>query len=137
MNLQKLPTNGKIWQIYAVCSDRGDCHVKEFLSNQPPNLTTNRDSLIALLDYVSESGPQRLPDDICHKIVDDIWQFTKGNLRLVWFYDAGKLIISTHGFVKKTQKTPKIEIKRAKEAKMLYFKAKEQNTLVVINNEED
>ncbi len=137
MYIKRLPTNSNIWQIYAVCSDRGDCHVTEFLSSQPPNLETNRDKLIALLDHVSEKGPQRLPEDICHKISDEIWQFTKGRLRLAWFYDEGKLIICTHGFMKQTQKTPKSEIHRAEEAKKLYTQAKEQHTLNVINNDED
>ena len=39
-----------------------------------------------------------------------------GNIyRVLYFFYIGKRIILTHGFVKKTQKTPPNEIKRAKQ----------------------
>lgn len=88
--------------------------------------------MLALLDHVVSKGPQRLPEDICHQIADGIWQFAAGKLRLAWFYDDGKLIVCTHGFVKKTQKTKKSDIQRAVEAKKLYLKDKEQNNLILI-----
>lgn len=137
MYIQKIRTKGGCaWRIYAVCSDRGDCQVAEFLSNQPSNLEANRDRLIALLDHVVSKGPQRLPEDICHQIADDIWQFATGRLRLAWFYDEGKIIVCTHGFVKKSQKTKKSDIQRAVEARKLYFKDKGQNNLMPINDGE-
>jgi phage-related protein len=34
--------------------------------------------------------------------------------RSFYFYESGKMIIFTHGFVKKEQKTPRSEIERAK-----------------------
>lgn len=137
MYIQKIRTKGGCaWRIYAICSDRGDCQVAEFLSNQPSNLETNRDRLIALFDYVVENGPRRLPEDRCHQIAEDIWEFITGKLRIAWFYDEGKLIVCTHGFVKKSQKTKKSDIERAVNAKKLYFKAKETNSLIRIENEE-
>ena len=137
MYIQKIhATEGCAWRIYAVCSDRGDCQVAEFLSTQPSNLEANRDRLIALLDHVVKNGPRRLPDDICHQLADDIWEFITGRLRVAWFYDEGKLIVCTHGFVKKSQKTKKSDIKRAVNAKNLYFKEKERNNLILINDEE-
>lgn len=60
----------------------------------------------------------------------DIWEFrTKYDgiqYRLLAFWDTEQetLVIATHGFVKKVQKTPKKEIERAEEIKYLYFKAK-------------
>lgn len=60
----------------------------------------------------------------------DIWEFrTLYNgicYRILSFWDteAQALIITTHGFIKKTQKTPKSEIDRANAIKNEYFKQK-------------
>ena len=62
---------------------------------------------------------------------DGIWQFkVRGGLyRIPWFYDAKRLIICTHFFVKKGQKTPSAEQERAIRIKQEYFAKKEQNAL--------
>ncbi len=60
----------------------------------------------------------------------DIWEFRTlfGGVayRLLSFFDTDNqaLIITTHGFIKKTQKTPKKEIDRAKAIRTEYFKQK-------------
>ena len=40
--------------------------------------------------------------------------------RPLYCYQVGQRIIITHGFIKKTQKTPKAEINRAKKLRQLY-----------------
>ena len=56
---------------------------------------------------------------ILKKLKNEIWEFRtrfdKQQIRLLAFWDPNKnsLIICTHGFVKKTQKTPKLEIEKA------------------------
>jgi len=62
----------------------------------------------------------------------DIWEFRtlyKGKqYRLLAFWDKAKdmdtLVIATHGFIKKTDKTPQKEIERANEIMKDYFKLK-------------
>ena len=60
----------------------------------------------------------------------DIWEFrTKYDgiqYRLLAFWDTSinSLVVATHGFIKKVQKTPKQQIKRAEEIKAMYFKQK-------------
>lgn len=60
----------------------------------------------------------------------DIWEFRTLfagiAYRLLAFFDTDKqaLIITTHGFIKKTQKTPQKEIERAKFIRNEYFKQK-------------
>jgi len=44
--------------------------------------------------------------------------------RILCFFDKGKIIILTHGFIKKAQKTPINEIKRAEEYRTDYLKRK-------------
>lgn len=60
----------------------------------------------------------------------DIWEFRTLfagiAYRLLSFFDTDEqaLIITTHGFIKKTQKTPQKEIERAKDIRTEYFKQK-------------
>lgn len=60
----------------------------------------------------------------------EIWEFrtlyNKQSYRLFAFWDTGenKLVVATHGIVKKTQKTPKKEIERAEAIRKEYFKNK-------------
>lgn len=62
----------------------------------------------------------------------DIWEFrTLYNgvcYRIFSFWDteAQALIVTTHGIIKKTQKTPKSEIDRANEIRKEYFKQKNE-----------
>lgn len=65
---------------------------------------------------------------VLKKLTDEIWEFRtrydKQQIRLLAFWDPNlkSLIICTHGFVKKTQKTPKSEIEKALEFRRKYLK---------------
>lgn len=48
------------------------------------------------------------------------------SFRILCFQDEGNLIILTNGFIKKTQKTPKSEIKIAEKLKIEYLNAKKR-----------
>ena len=48
--------------------------------------------------------------------------------RVLYFFYDGKKAVLTHGFIKKTQKTPKKEIDRAIHYKEEYFSRKEHKT---------
>lgn len=62
----------------------------------------------------------------------EIWEFrTKYDgiqYRLLAFWDTttNSLVVATHGFIKKVQKTLKQQIKRAEEIRAIYFKQKEK-----------
>ena len=66
--------------------------------------------------------------ELFKKIDSEIWEFrTIYNgmaYRLLAFWDKkhNRLVIATHGFIKKTQKTPAKEIARAKEIMKEYYK---------------
>lgn len=73
--------------------------------------------------------------ELLKKLKDDIWEFRtlyQGlHYRLFAFWDKtnseNTLVISTHGIVKKTSKTPESEIKKAKQIRLRYFEDKEIN----------
>ncbi len=136
MYLKKLTPHDKpTWCVVAMCHNRTTCQVDDFLSNLPDNLAKDGVSMRRLLAYVADQGPQQLPTEISHNIVDDIWQFTKGRLRVLWFYDGGKMVVCCHAFVKKGQKTPSSVIQTAKDCRGSYLLARARNHIEIIQGE--
>ncbi len=71
-------------------------------------------------------------DELLKKLEDDIWEFrtlfNKTAYRLFAFWDEteNSIIIATHGFIKKTAKTPNKEIERAKQLRNEYLKSRKK-----------
>jgi phage-related protein len=71
-------------------------------------------------------------DELLKKLEDDIWEFrtlyNKIAYRLFAFWDETEksMIVATHGIVKKTDKTPKKEIEKAKQLRIEYLKSKKK-----------
>lgn len=71
-----------------------------------------------------------MDSELFKRLNDDIWElrtlFNGICYRLLAFWDteSGALVIATHGFVKKTQKTPRNEIDRAEAIMKQYFENK-------------
>jgi hypothetical protein len=85
--------------------------------------------LVRILDYFAELGPPK--DEEKSKFLrDEIFEFrTKGGLRLLWFYDEGRVVICVNGYIKQGQKIPNAEIDAAIQWKNKYFTAKRSGTL--------
>ena len=70
--------------------------------------------------------------ELFKKLNEFIWEFrtkyNKNYYRLLAFWDKSDnketLVIATHGFIKKTPKTPDKEIKKAEEIRKQYFELK-------------
>ena len=65
-----------------------------------------------------------LPTNIAKHIQDDIWELRPGNNRVLYFYFENNTFVLLHMFRKQTQKTPILEIEKAK---------KERNDFVMRN----
>ena len=67
-----------------------------------------------------------LSENIMKHIEDDIWELRPGNSRVFYFFygEDGKFVL-LHHFKKKTQKTPRREIERAKAERDDYKARKE------------
>jgi len=69
-------------------------------------------------------------EELLKKLDDEIWEFrtlyNKIAYRLYAFWDENEksMIIATHGIIKKTEKTPKKEINKAKQLRAEYLKIK-------------
>ena len=70
--------------------------------------------------------------EIFRKLKDEIWEFrtlfNKTHYRLFAFWDktekTATVVISTHGIIKKTDKTPQSDLEKAEKLRKLYFKQK-------------
>ncbi len=74
------------------------------------------------------SDTERVPSHFIKYIEDDIYEFrvNYGNkeFRIFFIYDGERLVILFNAFRKKTQKTPRAEINKAKRLKQEYYEAK-------------
>lgn len=96
----------------------GGSPVEEFLDTLSDNQTNK---ILWVLKLLRELNP--VPSQYFTKLVntDDIWEVRVqigGNIfRLLGFIEDDRLVILTNGFQKKTQKTPRREIKLAESRK--------------------
>jgi phage-related protein len=92
----------------------GDCPVAEFLDGLGPKQAQKVAWVLKLIKELP-----LVPKQYFKKLEgqDELWEvraeFGGDAFRLLGFWDAGRLIILTNGFAKKTQKTPRQEISLA------------------------
>lgn len=122
------------YTLYAIGKDEQYCQLLDFLDTIGSNLQKDGDRVLALLKQAAQNGPPR-NTEISHQIKDEIFELIQGRLRVLWFYDEGKLILCTHVFIKKTQKTPVAEIELAITTRGKYFEEKKKGPLIIIKGE--
>lgn len=102
--------------------ENGDVPVQDFLLSLDNKMRAKMVRAIALLE---EKGT-RIREPISKPLDDGIFelraQISTDISRVLYFFVIGKHAILTHGFIKKTQKTPKSEIERAKRYRSNYLK---------------
>ena len=103
----------------------GTCPAEEFIDSMDIKMQAKMLRTIALLQ---ENGTDlRMPySEHLEEGVFELRAKVGSNISRVmyFFFDGGKAIL-THGFIKKTQKTPSSEIERAKRYRKEYFSRKE------------
>ncbi|UUZ69636.1 type II toxin-antitoxin system RelE/ParE family toxin [Polaromonas sp. P2-4] len=81
---------------------------------------------MAYFTQVAGTGPQALNSAQCHQVDanNKIYEFISGKLRVLFFQGStGSVVICTHMFLKKTQKTPPKEVNKAIRARKEYEQA--------------
>ena len=91
----------------------GRCPVQEFLDSLTGKVAQKIIWVLRLLEDI-----ETVPSTYFKKLTGtDIWecriQYGTNSYRIFCFFDRCSVIVLTHGFMKKTQKTPKQEIERA------------------------
>ena len=99
--------------------------VLEFLNQLTPKQKKKSAFVLTLIEEID-----RVPKEYLKKLIgtDDLWeiriQSSRSIFRILGFFDGHNVIIVNHAFVKKSQKTPKKEIKIAEKRKKEYLKEK-------------
>ena len=105
---------------------------KEFIMNLK---ISERAKVFETINYFLKLKNQNLPikENISKHLSDGIFELrtllTEKIMRSLYFYQKGAKIIITHGFIKKTQRTPSKEIEKAKELRKLFNKRIENDKL--------
>ena len=107
-------------------TENGERPVREFLLSIDGKM---RARLTGLLNVLSEKGNE-LREPYSKPLGDGIFEL-RGQVgnnisRVLYFFYYGGKIIVTNGFVKKTQKTPRDQIKLAKERRKDYIERMEK-----------
>lgn len=91
---------------------RGRCPAIEFLKGLPTKIRAKIAKWIEKLEQEGPNLPRPYADIVRGKIREFRVSFGSNEYRFLYFF-LGKRIIIAHGFLKKTQKIPPEEIKRA------------------------
>ena len=99
-----------------------------FLKNQPEKVQNKIYKVIEIIETF-----ERIPETYLKQIkgtkglYEARIRIGKNIWRVFCFFDKGRLVILLTGFQKKTQKTPKKEIKKAEKLMQEYFNEKNKN----------
>ena len=110
----------------------GQCPVWEYLENLRIKSASNKDARIQhkqaslYIELLQQNGT-RLNDNITKHLEDGIWELRPGNNRVFYFFYENNTFVLLHQFRKKSQKTPKREIEKAKSERIDYLSRKEHD----------
>lgn len=115
------------WDVLAVVGDRGQCQVIDFLMGSGAGQSAAQRSMLRFLrSQLPVEGPPRSME-LCKSLGDGIFELRrqpKGpKLRVLFFYDEGYRIICTNAF-HKAERTPRTEVRLARDLKRQFFRAK-------------
>lgn len=107
--------------------DNGEKPAKDFILGLDVKM---RAKVLGIIDVLEEKGNQ-LREPYSKHLDDGIFEI-RGKVgtditRVLYFFYYGKKIILTNGFIKKTQETPKQEIRLAKSYRREYLERMEGN----------
>ena len=110
---------------------KGESDVWDFLEELRIKAEPNKDARIQYkqisfyIQLLQDNGT-RLPDNITKHIDDGIWELRPGSNRVLYFFFKNNTFVLLHHFRKKTQKTPRPEIEKAKTERADFLSREEQ-----------
>lgn len=81
--------------------------------------------IVFYIELLKNNGTY-LPENITKHLDDGIWELRPGNNRIFYFFFDNDTFVLLHHFRKKTRKTPKREIEKAKSERADYISRKER-----------
>ncbi|MCF6178583.1 MAG: type II toxin-antitoxin system RelE/ParE family toxin [Geopsychrobacter sp.] len=138
MYITKVDTyRGESFRIFSLCDEAGSSEIDKIAASINNSQIKQIEKLDATFERMALHGQRSLPTDRCHHIDDGIWQFRADDIRVFWFYDKGNVIICTHGFIKKVNRTPRKQIDKAKTVRAEYHSAKKEGQLTTVEEENE
>ena len=110
----------------------GKSQIWEFLEDLRIKAATSKDARIQhkqaslYIELLQQNGT-RLNENIAKHLEDGIWELRPGINRVFYFFFQDNTFVLLHQFRKKTQKTPKREIEKAKRERDDYLFRKEND----------
>ncbi|MBR3223413.1 MAG: type II toxin-antitoxin system RelE/ParE family toxin [Kiritimatiellae bacterium] len=113
--------------IFAI-GDKSECAVADFLVKLANDDMAEFAKIQARIDQTSHNGPPHNKEQ-CNTLGNGNFELKTKRVRIACFWDEGRLIICSHAFLKKGQKTPKCELKRLEANKKAYLQAKDNGDI--------
>ena len=114
------------FDVIAYQKENGESPVKDFIYSLDPKMQAK---MIGLLDLLDEKGNELRAPYSKHS-EDGIFELrckVGSNIsRVMYFFYYHKIVVLTNGFIKKTQKTPSVEIKLAKKRRQEFLARMEE-----------
>ncbi len=108
------------FEVRAICREVGeDSLVDKYLLGLQ---TSERKKLVRAIKRLAEYGVPRNKQK-CRKLDKNLFELKEGHCRVLFFYGGPGIIVVTHGFTKKTKKTPPQEKGKAIEFRRQYMDA--------------
>ena len=111
-------------------TEDGKCPIWDFLEALRHKAPTNKDARIQhkqaslYIELLQQNGTH-MNAEITKHLDDGIWELRPGNNRVFYFFYQNNTYVLLHQFRKKSQKTPKREIEKAKTERNDYLRRKE------------
>ncbi len=108
----------------------GESEIWNFLEDLRMKSAKSKDARIQYkqavlyIELLQQNGTL-LPENITKHIDENIWELRPGTNRIFYFFCDENSFVLLHSFRKKTQKTPKREIEKAKAERNDYLSRKE------------
>lgn len=108
----------------------GECQVWEFLEELRRKAFSNKDARIQhkqislYIELLQQNGT-RMNENITKYLEDGIWELRPGPNRVFYFFFQNNTFVLLHQFRKKSQKTPRKEIQKARRERDDYLSRKE------------
>jgi len=115
-------------------SSNGENPVWDFLEGLRLKMESSKDARIQFkqvnmyIELLAQNGTN-LNENITKHLEEDIWELRPGNNRVFYFYVQNNTFVLLHQFRKKSQKTPRREIDKAKRERDDYLSRKENGEL--------
>ncbi len=120
---------GDRFSIHAWGTDE-KCQLLDFLETLKDQVNSDYTRLLYLITRTANNGPpynEKQCRALQGKKAVDLFEFKAPNgARIIWFYDANRIIVCSHGFTKKKNRTDPEEIDRVQAIKILYFEEKKR-----------